>query len=65
MKNFSACDVIMAIPLGILLLACIVGVIGMTLRLFSESTWAEVLTGLLALWLTVSVLYFIVIKGIS
>lgn len=62
MKEFTTLDIVMAIPLGILLIACIVGVVGMFLRLFAESTWTEVLTGLLTLWLTASVLYFI-IKG--
>lgn len=62
MKEFNVLDIVMSIPLGILLLACIVGVGNMLLRLFLVSTWTDVFTGLLTLWLTMSVVYFI-IKG--
>lgn len=63
MKKVDVFDIIMAIPLGLLLISCIVGVVSMLFRLFAEATWTDVLVGFLTLWLTASVLYFIVIKG--
>jgi hypothetical protein len=63
MKKVDVFDIIMAIPLGLLLISCIVGVVIMLFRLFAEATWTDVLVGFLTLWLTASVLYFIVIKG--
>lgn len=63
MKKVDVLDIIMAIPLGLLLIACIVGVVSMLFRMFAEATWTDVLVGFLTLWLAASALYFIVIKG--